>query len=188
MYKIYAFIGKSASGKDTIVQELIKRNNSFHGIVSSTTRPKRDYEIDKKDYYFVTEEQMVNLINDDKMLEVSIFNNWIYGTNLDALDKEKVNIGVLNIQGIHSLMERDDIELRVFYVQASDKNRLMRQLSRENEPNIEEIIRRYQTDKTDFSEYNTSDIFYTAIENNNTEDFENCIATVLAFYESDYLE
>ena len=48
MYKIYAIIGKSASGKDTLAQELIKKNNMFHGVVSSTTRPKRDYEINNR--------------------------------------------------------------------------------------------------------------------------------------------
>lgn len=187
MYKIYAIIGKSASGKDTLAQELIKKNDMFHGVVSSTTRPKRDYEINKKDYFFLTEEEMVKNINEDKMLEISVFNNWIYGTSIDALDEDKVNIGVFNIDGINSLMEREDIDLRVFYVQADDAKRLIRQLSREKEPNIKEIFRRYDTDDKDFKDYNIS-FNYVTLENNTSEDFENCIATVLAFLESDYLD
>ena len=186
-YKVYALIGKSASGKDTIVQELLKRtNNIFHGVVSHTTRPKRDYEIDKKDYYFVTEEEISKLCEEDKMLEISCFNNWLYGTCIESFDKEKINLGVFNIQGICSLLEREDIDLRIFYVQASDKVRLMRQLSREENPNIEEIIRRYKTDNLDFKDYNINFLF-TAIENNNSEDFENCLATIIAFSEEDYL-
>ena len=186
MYKVYAFIGKSASGKDTLVNELLKRTNDFHGVVSHTTRPKRDYEIDKKDYYFVTEEEMMELCNQDKILEISCFNNWLYGTCINSFDEEKINLGVFNIQGIESLVERDDIDLRVFYVQAKDKLRLIRQLSREEEPNIKEIFRRFSTDDLDFKEYNI--VFpYTAIENNSSEDFENCIATVLAFKEEDFL-
>lgn len=185
MYKVYAIIGKSASGKDTIVQELLKRNSNFHGVVSTTTRPKRDYEIHGKDYYYVSEEEFVNLCNEDAMLEVSVFNSWLYGTSKTSLDKEKINLGVFNIQGINSLMERDDVDLRVFYVVAEDKNRLMRQLSRENSPNIDEIIRRYSTDKADFAEYNIN-FLYTSIENNNDEDFENCLATIQAFAEDDY--
>jgi len=188
MYKIYAFIGKSASGKDTIVQELLKHSDKFHGVVSCTTRPKRDYEIDKKDYHFLIEEEMIDKINDNMMIEISVFNNWIYGTSYESLDANKINLGVFNIQGIHSMLERDDIDLRVFYVQASDKNRLIRQLTRENEPNIDEIFRRYKTDAEDFNTYNISDFFYTRIENNSSQDFDNCIATVLAFAESDYLD
>ena len=185
MYKVYALIGKSASGKDTIVQELLKRNKNFHGVVSTTTRPKRDYEINGKDYYFVTEEEFVNLCNEDAMLEVSVFNDWLYGTSKISLDEEKINLGVFNIQGINSLMEREEIDLRVFYVTAEDKNRLMRQLSRENSPNIDEIIRRYATDKQDFADYNIAFTF-TEIENNNDEDFENCLATIQAFAQDDY--
>lgn len=187
MYKIYALIGKSASGKDTILNELLKKTNKFHGVVSHTTRPKRDYEIDKKDYYFVTEEEMISLCEEDKMLEMSCFNGWIYGTSIESLDKNKINLGVFNIDGINAFMERDDIDFRIFYVQTKDKLRLIRQLSREENPNIEEIIRRYRTDDDDFKDYNI--VFpYTAIENNCTEDFENCIATILAFAEEDFLE
>lgn len=186
MYKVYAFIGKSASGKDTLVNELLKKTDKFHGVVSHTTRPKRDYEIDKKDYYFVTEEEIAELCNQDKILEISCFNDWLYGTCIDSFDKEKINLGVFNIQGISSLLEREDIDLRIFYVQATDKIRLIRQLSREENPNIKEIIRRYSTDDLDFKDYNIN-FLYTAIENNNSEDFENCIATVLAFSEEDFL-
>ena len=82
-------------------------------------------------------------------------------------------------------MEREEIDLRVFYVTAEDKNRLMRQLSRENSPNIDEIIRRYATDKQDFADYNIAFTF-TEIENNNDEDFENCLATIQAFAQDDY--
>ena len=83
-------------------------------------------------------------------------------------------------------MEREDVDLRIFYVQATDKQRLIRQLTRENCPNIDEIFRRYKTDNSDFSEYNI-DFLFTAIENNDNEDFENCIATIIAFSEEDNL-
>lgn len=187
MYKIYALIGKSASGKDTIVNELLKKSDKFHGVVSHTTRPKRDYEIDKKDYYFVTEEDISKLCEEDKILELSCFNSWLYGTCIDSFDKEKINIGVFNIQGINSLCEREDVDLRVFYVQTKDKLRLIRQLSREENPNIQEILRRYETDEQDFKEYNI-DFPYVAIENNNTEDFHLCLDTIIAFSEEDFLE
>ena len=40
--------------------------------------------------------------------------------------------------------------LKIIYIVASDKERLIRQLDREENPDIEEIIRRYQTDNIDF--------------------------------------
>ena len=38
----------------------------------------------------------------------------------------------------------------VFKIECNDAERLRRQLSREKNPNVEEIIRRYSTDKIDF--------------------------------------
>lgn len=40
--------------------------------------------------------------------------------------------------------------MKLFYITASDKTRLLRQLNREGDPDVEEIIRRYSTDKKDF--------------------------------------
>jgi hypothetical protein len=38
-------------------------------------------------------------------------------------------------------------------VDASDKTRMLRCLNREKNPNVDEIVRRYQTDKRDLKEY-----------------------------------
>ena len=62
-----------------------------------------------------------------------------------------INIGVFNPDGILSMLQNPEVELAVVHVRASDKTRLIRQLSREENPNIEEILRRYQADKKDFS-------------------------------------
>ena len=86
------------------------------------------------------------------MLEYTVFNEWFYGTSLDSLSTEKVNVGVFNPAGIRSLLQNPEIDLKVFKVKCSDKNRLLRQLKREKNPDVDEIVRRYYTDKEDFSE------------------------------------
>jgi len=86
------------------------------------------------------------------MLEYTGFNGWFYGTSLDSLSAEKINIGVFNPAGIRSLSQNPEIDLKVFRVKCSDKHRLLRQLNREKNPNVDEIVRRYYADKADFSE------------------------------------
>ena len=51
--KLVAFIGKSASGKDTIVNKFCEKYKQVHKKISTTTGPPRDYEKDGVDYYFV---------------------------------------------------------------------------------------------------------------------------------------
>ena len=46
----------------------------------------------------------------------------------------------------------EDINLKIVYVKASDKTRLLRQLNREEEPNVHEIVRRFYTDEADFQD------------------------------------
>ena len=84
------------------------------------------------------------------MLEAAVFNNWCYGTSFDSLRINDINIGVFNPTGIETMNSLKNVDLTVYYVRASDKTRLKRQLDREENPDIDEIIRRYHTDKEDF--------------------------------------
>lgn len=72
-FKIIALYGKSGSGKDTIQKWVVSHMPEIHGIISCTTRPKRDYEIEGKDYYFLTNEQFAEKVLDGSMLEATEF-------------------------------------------------------------------------------------------------------------------
>jgi hypothetical protein len=37
------------------------------------------------------------------MLEATVFNNWCYGTSIKNLDKDALNIGVFNPEGVEIL-------------------------------------------------------------------------------------
>lgn len=152
-YKIIAICGKSASGKDTLLQQIIKNNSDLHEIISFTTRPPREGEIDGKHYFFLNADEVREKYFNGDIVEVSMFRDWLYGTPVSGLSPEKINVGVFNPEGISSLLENDDIEIFVVLVQAPDKVRLIRSLNRESNPDIEEIIRRYGTDKEDFSNF-----------------------------------
>lgn len=170
--KIIALIGEAGSGKDFLLRCAIENYKDYNEIISCTTRPKRMGEVDGRSYYFLTDSEFVNKVSNLQLLEYTEFNGWYYGTMLDALDPVKVNIGVFNPAGIRRLSKRDDIDLRVFYVRAPAKKRLMRQLQREDNPNVDEVVRRYQTDKTDFA---TLDFEYIDLKNDSFEDAQNAV-------------
>lgn len=155
MINILAIMGKAGSGKDTLLKALLKEpafKDSASPIISCTTRPIRENEQDGVDYHFLTHEQFTDQIVNGEMLEATVFNDWCYGTSMANLAKDKLNIGVFNPEGVELLRSNSDVNLTLIYIEANDKDRLMRQLMRENNPDVHEIIRRYSADEMDFSE------------------------------------
>ena len=110
------------------------------------------------------------------MLEATSFNGWFYGTSLDSLRSDVLNIGVFNPDGIRAIISNPEVEVQVFRVVASDKTRLLRQLNRENSPNVDEIVRRYKTDKEDF---NDLDFDYTEISNEASADLTRAVLDIV---------
>ena len=168
-YKIIALFGKSGAGKDYIQHWMLNNISNCHKIISYTTRLKRDYEIDNKDYHFCSENEFKKLINNKEMLESTDFNGWLYGTAISSLEKNKINIGVFNPQGVETLININknsiDTKLDVFplYIDANDKLRLYRNLKRESNPNCIEICRRFLADEKDFKNINFN---YETYDNN----------------------
>lgn len=176
MYKIIALIGKAGSGKDTMLHQIVEANPDFHEIISCTTRPQREGEVHGVNYFYLTPEQFGDKIIHNEMLEATYFNDQFYGTSYESLRSDAINVGVFNPTGIESLLTHKDVELEVFYIEASAKTRLIRQLNRENNPDVEEIIRRYKADEEDFFELNFS---YKIIPNESYEDLQVGMNTIL---------
>ncbi len=157
---IVCLVGKSGSGKDTLAHKLAEQVG-WHNVVSCTTRPKREYEVEGKDYYFLTDEEFAQKVLNGDMLEVTYFNTWHYGTMKSALS-DGINVGVWNPEGYDCLRESvkydPDIKLFAYYLKCDDKTRLLRQLNREEHPDVHEIVRRFGTDEEDFEWLDDDDI------------------------------
>ena len=151
MIKVIALFGPSGSGKDTVAKILAKQKN-VNEIVSCTTRPMRDYEQDGIDYHFLTNEQFAEKVLNGSMLEATSFRDWFYGTPIDSLKENMLNVGVFNIQGIECLLKDDRLDVYPVYIACEDKLRLQRSLDREVNPDCEEICRRFLTDLQDFED------------------------------------
>ena len=186
-YQIIAIMGKAGSGKDTLLNTLMKEEifKDAYKIISCTTRPIREYEEDGVDYHFLTTTEFTNQILSGEMLEATVFNTWCYGTSLKNLSKDNVNIGVFNPEGVEILRsKKDEVNLTVIYIEANDKDRLLRQLNREVEPDCHEIVRRFSADEEDFDEdeieFIAPDIFVTNNEGANIKDIADDIARTWA--------
>ena len=146
-------------------------------IIQSTTRPKREGEAEGVNYYFLTEDQFACKVLNYEMLEASV-HNWYYGTSYDALRSDVFNVGVFNPEALNYIYSTEGINLKVFYIDVDDKTRLLRQLNREENPDVDEIIRRYGTDKVDFEPYNF-EFDYITLNNKKEEDLQKCVERIM---------
>uniref|UniRef100_A0A3B1K670 Disks large homolog 1 n=1 Tax=Astyanax mexicanus TaxID=7994 RepID=A0A3B1K670_ASTMX len=89
--------------KDRVNDDLISEfPDKFGSCVPHTTRPKRDYEVDGRDYHFVvSREQMERDIQDHKFIEAGQYNNHLYGTSVQSVREvaEKGKHCILDVSG-----------------------------------------------------------------------------------------
>lgn len=98
-YKILIICGPSQTGKTTLMNNLIKHYpDKYKYACACTTRPKRDYEVAGKDYYFI-EVSDYELIKKDMIFKTEFAGNF-YGTLIDELNPYRINIAVVNSEGI----------------------------------------------------------------------------------------
>lgn len=181
-YKLIALCGKSAVGKDTILNEVVgddDKSEFFHKIVSVTTRPKRKSEVNGVDYYFVDDSDIPNL----RLLELEHFNGWAYGTMQAELEEDRINLGIFTPRGIAQLAATGLVELTVVIVESDADIRLSRSLLRSFGEQVLEMCRRNIADAEDFSpkvldkmreEYPK----VVTIKNNNSDDFKNAVTLI----------
>ncbi|XP_023821283.1 disks large homolog 1 isoform X16 [Oryzias latipes] len=71
-------------------------------VLTDTTRPKREYEVDGRDYHFVvSKEQMEKDIQDHHFIEAGQYNNHLYGTSVQSVREvaEKGKHCILDVSG-----------------------------------------------------------------------------------------
>ncbi len=164
MGKLFVIIGKSSVGKDTIYKKLLRSHLSLKPLITYTTRPPRDNELNGKEYYFCTNSDMLSMQKDDEIIECrkydTVEGEWFYFT-VNNMDLESNNyLTISTLEGYETLRNRigHDIVIPI-YIVASDFSRLSRAINREQQnmyPKYKEVCRRYIADEDDFSTENLS--------------------------------
>ena len=116
---IYIITGPSGVGKNTIINEL-SNHLDFYFSVSHTTRPRRENEVNGKDYYFITEEEFENLIKSDQMIEYEQYGDFYYGTSKEELsNNSSIIILDLEVNGATKLLEENN-NLKGIFIDIDD--------------------------------------------------------------------
>lgn len=99
MGKLFVISGASGVGKSTVLAKVMASRPDLSFSVSATTRSPREGEVDGKDYYFVTREKFLAMIENHEFLEYDAHMDNYYGTPKFQLE-EKLQKGsvILDIE------------------------------------------------------------------------------------------
>ena len=130
---LYVFSAPSGSGKTTIVKEVRKKFPDLMFSISATTRKKRENEIDKKDYFFISKEEFEEKIKNDEFVEYElIYDNNYYGTLKSEVDKcidaGKSMVFDMDVKGALSIKRIYKDKALLIFVNPPDKNTIIERL------------------------------------------------------------
>jgi guanylate kinase len=106
--KVIIFCAPSGAGKTTITKGVMAKLPTLAFSVSATTRPKRDTEVEGKDYYFLSVDEFKHKKDNNEFLESEeVYPGRFYGTlksEIERLTKEdKVIVFDVDVKGAMNL-------------------------------------------------------------------------------------
>lgn len=140
--KLLIITAPSGAGKTTIVKHLLKTLSALRFSVSATNRARRPMEINGRDYYFLTTERFLHMVDQGAFLEwEEVYTEQYYGTLRSEVDRilaeGKTVIFDIDVKGALNLkMNYGDQALAVFI----------------QPPSLEELIKRLNNRKTEDAE------------------------------------
>lgn len=142
-------VGKSCSGKDTIRKELNKLG--YKSVVTYTTRPPRNGEVDGVDYHFVDASRFRTMDLMGCFVETTSYNvasgeTWYYGSAIDDLKEDSVMI--VNPDGLRIIKKLKSLKPTAFYL-VVDEDTIWDRLRRRGDDDSE-ARRRLNADASDF--------------------------------------
>lgn len=191
--KIVCLMGKSSTGKDTILGRLFSEQKlKMKKVVPYTTRPIRVNEKNGVDYFFVSEEEFQTLQKENKIIEERAYDTvhgiWRYFTvNDEQFQDTSMDICIVGTLEVYESLCRyfgKEVIVPVL-IDLEDGERLTRALEREKkqvQPKFQELCRRFLADCQDFSE---EKIQKAGIEKRfYNQDLDQCVEEILTFLAS----
>ena len=116
---ILVLSGPSGAGKSSLIKKVEDQIGEYYFSISTTTRKRREGEVDGVDYFFVSEEEFKKDIEDEYFLEYALVHGNYYGTSIkpvkEALKEGKLVIFDIDVQGHDAVQSRlSDITTSVF--------------------------------------------------------------------------
>jgi guanylate kinase len=160
MNNIIVVSGPSGSGKSTLINMLLKEHHDIIFSISHTTRAPRELEQDRIEYYFISKEQFLQMIEEGAFVEWAQVHDKFYGTSLEEVENKssgtKFLVLDIDVQGAKIIRDKFPNATFILVAPPSVKELKKRLISRENEI-TEEYHQRIQIARDELAEYEVYD-------------------------------
>ena len=172
--------GPTGTGKSTLCDGMTGKHDCIRRVITSTTRAPRAGEVDGKDYFFFSEQQFSEKVEQGAFYEHAQVHAHRYGTlKAEILDKLSRNIDLImniDVQGVAAFQreaEKDPLLkqrlVTIFLMPSSIEEIESRLISRGKEDRAA-IDRRLESARKEMPLWNTYD--FCLISGSNEEDFD----------------
>jgi guanylate kinase len=129
--------GPSGVGKDTVIQRMKERKLPIHFVVTATTRPPRNEELNGVDYFFVSSDEFAEMVEKDELLEYAIVYNDYKGIPKEqvrqALATGKDVVMRVDVQGAAKIRQLSPDALLIFLTTQNEEEMINRLKTRKSE-------------------------------------------------------
>lgn len=177
--------GPSGVGKDCLIKCLTEARENIHFVVTATSRPMRVGEVNGKDYFFMSKQQFLEMIENDELLEYAL----VYG-DYKGIPKQQIRdymgkgydiVLRVDIQGAATLRKiLGDSAVFVFLVAESESEMVMRLINRKTESK-ESLMVRVAMAKEELRQMKNFDYVVVNAEGK----LERCVKTVESIIEAE---
>jgi len=165
--EIIAVSAPSGGGKTTIVKKILEKYPEIIFSISATTRPKRENEVEEKEYYFINEKKFKDTIDNNKFVEWEKFYDYYYGTFKNYIDdniiKGKSVLLEIDVKGALSI-KKIYPDSHLLYIMPPSFDALVKRLKNRKTETEEDLNKRIERAKMELSQ---KDKFDYIIMNNN---------------------
>lgn len=146
MALLFVVSGPSGVGKSTLLRRLVRQVADLAFVISHTTRPPREAEVDGQDYHFVSDAEFDDLIRQGAFVEWAEVHGRRYGTSAKALegDDGRDLLIEVDVQGAEALRAKIPGAVTVFIQPPAFADLESRLAGRGRDP-VPEVERRLQT-------------------------------------------
>uniref|UniRef100_A0A8B9Z7Y5 Membrane palmitoylated protein 4 n=1 Tax=Buteo japonicus TaxID=224669 RepID=A0A8B9Z7Y5_9AVES len=124
--RLIILVGPAGVGVNELRRRLIASNpREFRSAIPHTTRVQKSYEMNGREYHYVSKETFENMVYSHRMLEYGEYKGYLYGTSIDAvrtvLDEGKICVIDLEPQGIQ-VARTHELKPYIIFIKPSSIN------------------------------------------------------------------